>query len=171
MTEKITPKTPDSGDKPMDLKEVKRVIQMVEEAQISHLTLEMQGIKIEVKKEFGQTVVSHHVPVAAHYPQQQAVAQPSPVAVEAQAEAKRDDKLVAIKAQMVGTFYTSSKPGADPFVKAGDRISQGQVVCIIEAMKLFNEIESEYNGVIEKMCVENGTPIEYGQELFLIRIE
>ena len=70
---------------------------------------------------------------------------------------------------MVGTFYTSSNPETPAYVKVGDSVKEGQVVCIIEAMKIFNEIESEFSGIIEKVCVENSTPVEYGQELFLIR--
>lgn len=151
----------------MDLKEIKRVIQMVEEAQISHLSLEMDGIKIEVKKEFSapQTahtsfVVPHHGPVASQV-QEPVVTTP---------EKTVDVNLVPIKSQMVGTFYAASKPGAPPLVKVGDSIKPGQPLCIIEAMKLFNEIEAEQIGVIEKVCVENGAPVEFGQELFLIRI-
>lgn len=151
----------------MDLKEIKRVIQMVEEAQISHLSLEMDGIKIEVKKEFSapQTahtsfVVPHHVPVSSQVQE--------PVVVTP--EKTVDVNLVPIKSQMVGTFYAASKPGAPPLVKVGDSIKPGQPLCIIEAMKLFNEIEAEQIGVIEKVCVENGAPVEFGQELFLIRI-
>ena len=70
---------------------------------------------------------------------------------------------------MVGSFYTSSSPENPPFVRVGDVIKKGQVICIVEAMKLFNEIESEVDGVIEKICVENGAPVEFGQTLFLVR--
>lgn len=155
----------------MDLKEIKRVIQMVEEAQISHLSLEMDGIKIEVKKEF--SAPQQHTHTSYMVPHQMSHAQPqhqeapaAPVAVEK----ALDVNLVPIKSQMVGTFYAASKPGSPPMVKVGDTIKPGQALCIIEAMKLFNEIESEQSGVIEKICVENGAPVEFGQELFLLRL-
>ena len=74
-----------------------------------------------------------------------------------------------VKSPIVGTFYAAPAPDADPYVRVGDSISQGTVLCIVEAMKLMNEIESEYNGVIEKILVENATPVEYNQPLFLIR--
>ncbi len=157
----------------MDLKEIKRVIQMVEEAQISHLSLEMDGIKIEVKKELASANgVTHHVMlpqhhVAPHIPQPET---PLPSQPALPAIPKADENCVAIKSQMVGTFYDTPKPGSPPFVKVGDSIKTGQVLCIIEAMKLFNEIESERAGVIEKVCVENGSPVEFGQDLFILRI-
>ena len=71
---------------------------------------------------------------------------------------------------MIGTFYRSPNPESDPFIKKGETIKSGQTICIIEAMKLFNEIESEISGVVEKVCVKSGEPVEYGQELFLIRV-
>jgi len=83
---------------------------------------------------------------------------------------KQDDDLVEIKSPMVGTFYRRPKPDKPPYVEVGDHVKPGQVVCIIEAMKLFNEIESEVDGVIEKILVEDKTPVEYGQPLFLLRI-
>ena len=153
----------------MDLKTIKRVIEMVEEANISHLSLEIEGTKIEVRKDM---------------PQPHALVQPTPIVmapttplVAPQATSTPETHLkpadtaglVAIKSQMVGTFYAASKPDAAPYVKVGDTISPGQVLCVVEAMKLFNEIECEISGTIEKICVENGTPIEYGQELFLVR--
>ncbi len=161
--------------KSMDLKDIKRVIQMVEEAQISHFSIEVEGVKIEVKKELSSqsaqtfTYVSPTNLPALQHPQASAPAAVAEAPKEA-AEPKRDEKLVAVKSQMVGTFYATSKPGAEPYVKIGDSVKHGQVVCIIEAMKLFNEIECEQEGIVEKICVENGTPVEYGQELFLLRL-
>ncbi len=156
----------------MDLKDIKRVIQMVEEAQISHFCVEMDGVKIEVKKELNGQFVQGVSAVPAVVPQPQVllssahdttsvVAPPSPVS---------DGTHISIKSQMVGTFYVTSKPDSPPFVKVGDTVKPGQVICIIEAMKLFNEIECEFSGVIERVCVENGSPVEYGQELFFLRL-
>ncbi len=158
----------------MDLKTIKRIIQMVESAQISHLSLELEGVKIDVKKELTPSPSTYHTP--SIIPSAIPATFPSPIAhpatnpsVSVPIEPPVSDGLLAIKSQMVGTFYASQKPEAPPFVRVGDSIKPGQVLCVVEAMKLFNEIESEFSGVIEKICVENGTPIEYGQELFLIR--
>jgi len=153
----------------MDLKEIKRVIQMVEEAQISHLSIESEGVKIEVKKEY------QHQPAQFNYHHQiqapQAIPASNNTPTTEPTPPAKDEKLVAIKSQMVGTFYSAPKPEAPAFIKVGDTLSSGQTICIIEAMKLFNEIEAEINGVVEKICVQNGDPIQYGQELFLIRTQ
>ena len=156
----------------MDLKEIKRLIEIVETAKISHFNIEIENMKIEIKKEFAapaQTPVSIVAPMQAPIlaPPEPTTAVAAPGAVEFP---KHDDKLIPIKSQMVGTFYTSASPESPNYVKIGDRIEIGQVICIVEAMKLFNEIESEVSGVIEKVCVPNATPVEYGQDLFLIRI-
>lgn len=156
-------------EKIMDLSQIKKIIQLVEKAQISHLSVEEDGLKVQVKKEFtGNTSVV--LPQAM--PMQQVVAsQQAPVsATEPVADTSPSTEgLVEVRAEMVGTFYSAASPEAAPFVTVGDSIKTGQVICIIEAMKLFNEIESEVNGVIEKVCVENGSPVEFGQTLFLVR--
>ena len=82
-----------------------------------------------------------------------------------------DEKTVIIKAPLVGTYYTSSKPGATPFISEGDIIREGQIICIIEAMKIFNEIESEISGKVLKMLIKNGTPVEYDQDLIVVAPE
>ena len=153
----------------MDFKEIKRLISLVEEANISHFSIEEDGVKMEVRKEFN-TVAQAPVVI----PAPQAVA--APVAAEPEPELfpKEDSVSVApgvieVKSEMVGTFYISPSPDTAPFVKVGDSVSSGQVICIIEAMKLFNEIESDESGVIEKVCVENGQPVEFGQVLFHLR--
>lgn len=150
----------------MDIKEIKRLIGLVEDADISHLSIEQDGVKIKIKKELISNVASVVVPQAP------VAAAPAPVAPAAAPAAPAPDDtagLTPIKAQMVGTFYSSPNPESPAFVKVGDAISNGQVICIIEAMKLFNEIESEVSGVIEKVCVSNGDPVEFGQTLFYVR--
>lgn len=151
----------------MDLKEIKRLIEIVEEAKISHFNIEIENMKIEIKKEFSQSVVHAPLVLPTASP---VMAHPAPAPEITPDLPKKDDKLVAVKSQMVGTFYSSSSPEAAPYVKVGDTVNVGQVICIVEAMKLFNEIESDIAGVVEKVCVANATPVEYGQELFLIRI-
>ncbi len=150
----------------MDLKEIKRLIEMVEYAKISHFSIEYDNKKIEIKKESMPILSPSSVVMSP-------VSVPS-TPVESSLQSDRlpdhDPLLIPIKSQMVGTFYTSPSPDSPSFVKVGDRIEIGKVVCIIEAMKLFNEIESEISGVVEKVCVSNAESVEYGQDLFLVRI-
>lgn len=156
----------------MDLKEIKRLIQLVEEANISHFSIEVDNMKVEVKKEISSSNVQSYMLPSHQFSAPSSYAAPaSAPTAPVEAPVVCDDKLVAIKSQMVGTFYAASGVGAAPYVKVGDRIEVGQGVCIVEAMKLFNEIESDIAGVVEKICVVNATPVEYGQELFLIRVD
>jgi acetyl-CoA carboxylase biotin carboxyl carrier protein len=157
----------------MDEPKLKRLIQMVEESDIEEL---------EIDRPFGFGRVrivrrrSREVPVAfAPAPAAPiAAAPPPPAPAEAPAEKPaaappaRDPGLVAIVAPMVGTFYAAPAPGAKPYVSVGDAVSVGQVVCIVEAMKLMNEVQSEVAGRVAEVKVENGQAVEYGQELFLV---
>jgi acetyl-CoA carboxylase biotin carboxyl carrier protein len=133
--------------------------------------------KITIKQ--AQTTETQYVAVQAPQMAMQAPMQaaPQPAAQQASAAASAqpaaqpsaaNDKLVTVKSPMIGTFYRSSSPDKPPFVNVGDDIKQGQVVCIIEAMKLFNEIESELNGKIVKVLVDDASPVEYDQPLFLV---
>ena len=146
----------------MDHKEIKRLVELVEDANITHLSIEQNDVKIEIKKEGAAPVVPIQIPVPA-------APVSVPVASDSPAPAPANDGLIEITSQMVGTFYAGSSPDAAPFVKVGDTIQPGDIICIIEAMKLFNEIESDVSGVIEKMCVKNGDAIEFGQCLFLLK--
>jgi acetyl-CoA carboxylase biotin carboxyl carrier protein len=170
----------------MNTKELKSILQAFREHEVSELTLETPDYKLTVKR--GGEV--QYVPASAPVPtQSQAVApaassvNSAPVSTSAptlldslapapspKAEAPREDtsKYVEVKAPIVGTFYRAASPDAEPFVKEGDTVRKGQVLCIIEAMKLMNEIESEVAGVVRKILVSNAEPIEYGQALFLI---
>lgn len=138
---------------------IKKLISMVKDEDISGLAVEEGGVKYEVKRERGGAVsqVISHTPVHPHSP-----APVEPVKND-------DDGLLAITSPMVGTFYRSPSPEAPPFVEVGASVAPGKVVCIIEAMKLFNEIESEIGGKIEKILVENGQAVEYGQKLMLVK--
>lgn len=149
----------------MDLRKLKKLIDLVEESGISELELTEGEEKVRISRAMA--------PVAA--PIAQYVAAPAPVAAAAPAAAAEaatpaaielDGKVV--KSPMVGTFYRASSPDAKPFVDVGSSVNAGDTLCIIEAMKLLNEIESEYAGVIKKIFVENGQPVEYGEPLFLI---
>lgn len=151
----------------MDLKYLKQLIQILETSNLSQLYIEEEGIAIELTKNCTGHVAMHTA--ALHTPAP--VTHPAPTKTEPAAAPERDKNIAAITSQMVGTFYASPNPEAAAYVKEGDTVRKGQVVCILEAMKLFNEIISEHAGTVVKCCVENGAPVEYGQELFLIRLE
>lgn len=135
---------------------VKKLIQIVKEEDISGLAIEEKGVKYEVRREKGG-IVSHSTEAVP------AVKKEAPPA-----EAEEED-ILAITSPMVGTFYRAPSPESPPFVEVEDEVAPGKVVCIIEAMKLFNEIEAEVKGKVTKILVENGQPVEYGQKLMLIK--
>jgi acetyl-CoA carboxylase biotin carboxyl carrier protein len=143
----------------MDLELIKKIIKIAEESDISGLAVEEGDVRIEVKREKQVIAAPMHM---SHAPAAHAAAPTTPKATE-------DDGLTPIVAPMVGTFYRTPSPDSPSYVEVGDRVEPGKTVCIIEAMKLFNEIESEIKGEIVKILVETGQPVEYGQKLFLVR--
>jgi acetyl-CoA carboxylase biotin carboxyl carrier protein len=146
----------------MDLDLVKKIIKMAEEADISGLAVEQGDFRVEVKRE-KQVIASVPHAVAA------APVHHAPAAPAAPKANPEEEGLTAITSPMVGTFYRSPSPDSASYVEVGSRVEVGKTVCIIEAMKLFNEIESEIKGTIAKILVENGQPVEYGQKLFLVK--
>ncbi|MFD2725744.1 acetyl-CoA carboxylase biotin carboxyl carrier protein [Hyunsoonleella rubra] len=159
----------------MDLKEIQNLIRFVAKSGASEVKLEMEDVKITIKTSSDQDAPTvQYAPVAA--PQiPQAVAPPAEVApaksaAEAPAaEAKDDDsKYITIKSPMIGTFYRKPSPDKPLFVEVGQTIAEGDVLCIIEAMKLFNEIESEVSGKVVKILVDDSSPVEFDQPLFLV---
>jgi len=141
---------------------IDKLIQKVKDAEISGLSVEEGGVKYEVQRQVGGVP---HVAVGGH-----TVAPPSTAPDQPKtAPEDDDDGLVAITSPMVGTFYRSPSPEAPAFCEVGSSVETGKTVCIIEAMKLFNEIEAEVSGKVEKILVENGQPVEYGQKLILIK--
>jgi acetyl-CoA carboxylase biotin carboxyl carrier protein len=169
----------------MNLKELKELIEFLEEKNIAEFELERGDVKVRIKRAGEQTVVHAHgeprfyaVPAAPVPTLGGPVAMPSsvetlggPATMPAAPAAKPEpeEALHMVKSPIVGTFYEAPSPGAPPFVKAGDSVEVGQVLCIVEAMKLLNEIESDVAGEVVKKLATNGQPIEYGQELFAIR--
>lgn len=156
----------------MRIEEVRRLIRLVEESEIGELEVWKWWGRIRIRKG-GAVDGSPQAPVAAA-----SVSAPPPVAPAPQAQAApvpaepaEEDTagLTPITSPMVGTFYRAPAPDAEPYVAVGDRVEPGQTVCIIEAMKLMNEIQSEVRGKIEKILVENAQPVEFGQTLFLVR--
>jgi acetyl-CoA carboxylase biotin carboxyl carrier protein len=164
----------------MNQKELKELIEFLIEKDIAEFELERGDVKVRIKRAGEHTVVHAHpesrffsVPPVTSAPLIAAVPVVAPAAPAAPAtppaEPAAEEGLHAVKSPIVGTFYEAPSPGAPPFVKAGDSVEVGQVLCIVEAMKLLNEIESDFAGEIVKKLVSNGQPIEYGQELFVIR--
>jgi len=160
----------------MNQKELKELIDFIIEKGIAEFELERGDVKVKIKR-FADVVApslpdSRYIAVhPASLPVSVAVASAPPPA-EAVAEAPKEsveEGLHSVRSPIVGTFYESPSPGAPPFVKAGDPVEVGQVLCIVEAMKLMNEIECDVAGEIVKKLASNGQPIEYGQELFVIR--
>ncbi|CAM3589973.1 acetyl-CoA carboxylase biotin carboxyl carrier protein [Bordetella sputigena] len=150
----------------MDLRKLKTLIDLVAESGIAELEITEGEGKVRIVK-FSQTVqpvAYHHVPESA--PAQQAAPAAAPAAAAPPAAPAVQGHVV--KAPMVGTFYRSPNPGAAPFVDVGQSVKEGDPLCIIEAMKLLNEIEADKSGVIKEILVENGEPVEYGQPLFVI---
>jgi acetyl-CoA carboxylase biotin carboxyl carrier protein len=151
----------------MNQKEIKELVEFLVEKDIAEFELERGDVKIRVKRAHDM-VTAPAIAYAAPAPAVVPVAAPA-AAPAAAAVAATDEGFDIIKSPIVGTFYESSTPGAPAFVKQGDTVEVGQILCIVEAMKLMNEIESETAGEIVKVLVSNGQPVEYGQPLFKIR--
>lgn len=160
----------------MDLKDIRQLIKMVDESNVDEVRLEKDDFKIVVRKGRGFVTMQPSPAQPVSYQMQAPPVAPAPVspAVTAAAAPAASEAPAAsakyheIKSPIVGTFYTSPAPDADVYVKPGDSVSAGDVICIIEAMKLMNEIESDVSGKIVKVMVENGKPVEFGQVLFLV---
>ena len=157
----------------MDIKQIQELVKLINKTSIGEITIEEDGTKITIKqkKDPSQKIYTqsapaqYNSPTAAPAPQQQAAA---PAPSSPQPSAPKADNLITIKSPMIGTFYRSAGPDKPVFVSIGDEVTSGKVVCIIEAMKLFNEIESEVKGRIVKVLVEDASPVEYDQPLFLV---
>lgn len=157
----------------MNKKEIEELIKFVSKAGVSEVSLETKEVKITIKNAVREQIVApstivHQAPQVVH-------AAPAPVALvssapptAAPAKEADDKKYHTIKSPMIGTFYRSSAPDKPNFVNVGDEIKSGQVICIIEAMKLFNEIESDITGRVVKIVVDNASPVEYDQALILV---
>jgi acetyl-CoA carboxylase biotin carboxyl carrier protein len=157
----------------IDLRYVKKLIDMIDESSVDSIEITSdKGMKIRISKSpQHRGTVQVAAPVALPIPAATAP-RVSPVegvpAVPDEGAAPARESLLEIKSPMVGTFYNAPEPGAKPYVSAGERVKNGQIVCIIEAMKIMNEIESEFSGVVREVLVQNAQPVEYGQVLFRI---
>ncbi len=151
----------------MDFKKIKKLVSLVETSDISSLSVEEDNLKVEIKRELNtapiiQTTLPSPTPV-------QQPATHTEASQPAAPEPPKNSNLTEIKSPMVGTFYESPNPESPAFVTVGKSVSKGDIICIVEAMKLFNEIESEVDGTIKEICVKNGDPVEFGQPLFLVQ--
>lgn len=158
----------------MELKEIQNLIKFVAKSGASEVKLEMGDIKITIK-----TGSDSHTQVVQHLPTDVQIPAPAPTNVKQEVQevpsqtgaadsAKEDSKYITIKSPIIGTFYRKPSPDKPPFVEVGDAIGEGDVLCVIEAMKLFNEIESEVSGKIVKVLVDDSSPVEFDQPLFLV---
>ena len=155
----------------MDHKELRELIEIISRSNFSSFELEREGFKLKLVKDDGVVIAE---PVAAPPAQQASLpveprkkapgAPPAPVE-----ESPADDGLIEVASPIVGTYYEAPSPGSDPFVKIGGRIGKGQVLCIVEAMKLMNEIESEIDAEVVEILASNGQPVEFGEPLFKLR--
>ena len=156
----------------MDIKQIQELVKLINKTNIGEITIEEEGVKITVKQK--KDPVQHIIAGGQQAPMFSAPAAPSPAApapvtpAPAVAAAPKTDNYLIIKSPMIGTFYRQSGPGKPIFASEGDEVSPGSIVCIIEAMKLFNEIESEVKGKIVKILVEDASPVEFDQPLFLV---
>ncbi len=158
----------------MNIKEIKDLVKILDGTDITEFTYESEGSKIVIKKGTSVSHIPYQAPLT-QYPPVNMTASPVAAPPAPQTNLANEDaneglgpNQVLIVAPMVGTFYRAPSPEAEPYVQVGEIIEAGQVVCIIEAMKLMNEIESEWNGKIVQVLVENAQPVEYGQPLFVL---
>ena len=157
----------------MDFKQIQELIKMINKSNIGEVTIEEKGFRLTIKQkeEAAQQVIAAPSYMQAPPQQMQLPASaPQPAAPSKQGDTPKQaaDNLITIKSPMIGTFYRSPGPGKPHFLEVGDEVTPGKVVCIIEAMKLFNEIESEVKGRVVKILVEDASPVEYDQPLFLV---
>lgn len=155
----------------MDIKQIQELVKLINKTSIGEITIEEDGTRITIKqkKDPSQKIYTNAAPAAVSAAPAPVAAAPAAAAPAAAAPAApKADNLITIKSPMIGTFYRQAGPGKPLFVSVGDEVTPGKVVCIIEAMKLFNEIESEVKGKIVKILVEDASPVEYDQPLFLV---
>ncbi len=142
----------------MELEDIKEIISFLKNTDVTELSIEREGFKIRIKRGYIYGPIEVAKPVGL------------PGEVEKAAEPQKEEILHTVTSPLVGTFYRAPAPDAPPFVEVGSRVEKGQVLCIVEAMKIMNEIESDVSGIIRKILVENGQPVEYGEPLFLIEV-
>ena len=155
----------------MNIKEIQQLIKFVAKSGVSEVKIESKDLKLSVKTGASGNVVSHAEPVSVNT-QPLVHSIPSETYLESEktqvSDAKEEDHLITIKSPIIGTFYRKPSPDKPNFIEIGDSIKEGSVLCVVEAMKLFNEIESEYSGKIVKILVDDASPVEFDQPLFVV---
>jgi len=168
----------------MKASEIQNLLDFISNSGLDEVNIETSEIKLKVKKNVSAKIRQNIIqapntampadstalvsPTPYYQAGQESPQEKSSASTKEKSESEEESKHVTIKSPMIGTFYRSSNPDADSFVKVGDKVSAGQTVCIVEAMKLFNEIESEYSGTIVKVLADDASPVEYDQPLFLV---
>jgi acetyl-CoA carboxylase biotin carboxyl carrier protein len=161
----------------LDLKQIKQIIELMKRSELSEFAVEEEGFKLKIRRGGnGLPIVSGGRGSSSPFPVAEAAAAPQPAATPATpagtqspAQAKEEDGIIYVKSPMVGTFYRSASPESKAFAEAGTKVVENTVVCIIEAMKIMNEIQAEIKGTVVEALVENGQPVEYGQRLFKVK--
>jgi acetyl-CoA carboxylase biotin carboxyl carrier protein len=163
MKTKPSDSSPEAAMTPkIDYEEINRILKLLEERNLAEFELEVEGFKIKLRKNAPAAIAQ------AAAPQSGALSQAVPPAAAVPAGGEAAERLHFVTSPIVGMFYRAPSPTSPPFVEVGDPVKKKQVLCIVEAMKLMNEIECDVDGVIEEIFVENGKPVEYGQKLFAI---
>ncbi len=152
----------------MDLRKLKTLLTLMRKYELVEMELEEEGQKVRLRKG-ALPAIEEAPPARAPRPAPAAVPEPAPSAPAAAAKPPEKFGFLEVKAPIVGTFYRSPKPGDPPFCEPGVRVKKGATICIVEAMKVMNEIKSDHEGVVEEILVENGAPVEYGQVLIRLR--
>jgi len=161
----------------MDLDQLRQILALVREHGLAEFEIEQEGLRLRVRKDAPVVLASATAPALAGPAAAQTPAggpailpaETAPTAVGTLDAGEGEIELAVVKSPIVGTFYRSAEPGAAPFVEVGSTVKKGQVLCIIEAMKLMNEIDSEYDGEVVNVYVESGQPVQYGERLFAVR--
>ena len=151
----------------MDIRKVKKLIEMLENSSLNEIVIKEGEESVKLVKSAGFSQAPQMVSALPQVTEQPAAEQKSSEETTAETKPKPIEGK-SINSPMVGTFYSSPNPGADSFVKVGDKVSEGDVLCIIEAMKMMNEVKSDYNGVIKEILISDAEPVEYGEALFII---
>jgi len=152
-------------NKKIDYEEISKLVSFLEEKHLTEFELEVEGFKIKISRALAQA----ESPAKAASPNPTAQAEPAQTSTPAAAVSKAPDEFHYITSPMVGMFYRAPNPASPSFVEIGEEVTKGQTLCIIEAMKLMNEIESDVDGIVTEIYVENGKPVEFGQRLFAIQ--
>ena len=160
----------------MDLKLIKNILDLIADSDVNEVSLEEGDFKIKVKKQGTPEQVTYNTHPVGQAPAQPSAPQPAapqaqPSASENAESAAKDDQPdgETVTSPIVGTFYEAPDPDSEPFIKVGDSVSKGQTLCIVEAMKIMNEIEAEFSGTVQKILVDDAQPVEYDQPLFIIK--